>query len=170
MLHNFHFSFFLFFFLPCRTSCRILVPQPGIEPRPSAVKAWSPSPNHWTAREFPSFFFKIVFWTWCNFLWRLSSLLRVHCTGVTFQGPGLTRYMEMLYLHKNGSRGLCFLSSCVFCWIGLCSCIYGQSVALLAGSVHFPVGTALTALSLHAFCGGLGNQITKPAGIVCTVE
>ena len=32
-------------------ACRILVPQPGIEPRPLAVKAWSP--NHWTAREFP---------------------------------------------------------------------------------------------------------------------
>ena len=29
----------------------ILVPQPGIEPRPSAVKPRSP--NHWTAREFP---------------------------------------------------------------------------------------------------------------------
>ena len=28
-----------------------LVPLPGIEPGPSAVKAWSP--NHWTAREFP---------------------------------------------------------------------------------------------------------------------
>ena len=34
-------------------ACGILVPQPGIEPRPSAVKAWSP--NHWTAKEFPSF-------------------------------------------------------------------------------------------------------------------
>ena len=28
----------------------ILVPQPGIEPTPLAVKEWSP--NHWTAREF----------------------------------------------------------------------------------------------------------------------
>ena len=33
------------------TTCGILVPQPGIEPAPTAVKA--PSPNHWTAREFP---------------------------------------------------------------------------------------------------------------------
>ena len=31
--------------------CRILVPQPGIEPMPPTVKAWSP--NHWTPREFP---------------------------------------------------------------------------------------------------------------------
>ena len=32
-------------------ACGILVPQPGIEPRPLAVKV--KSPNHWTAREFP---------------------------------------------------------------------------------------------------------------------
>ena len=31
-------------------ACGILVPQPGIEPGPWAVKVWSP--NHWTAREF----------------------------------------------------------------------------------------------------------------------
>ena len=37
-------------------ACGILVPQPGIEPAPSAVKAQSP--HHWTARDFPpsSFF------------------------------------------------------------------------------------------------------------------
>ena len=33
--------------VPHRTACGILVPQPGIEP----------SPNHWTAREFPTFFY-----------------------------------------------------------------------------------------------------------------
>ena len=32
-------------------ACGILVPQPGIEPRPSAVRVQSP--NHWAAREFP---------------------------------------------------------------------------------------------------------------------
>ena len=42
---------FILFFWPCHTACGILVPRPGIEPRPSAVKVWSP--NHWTAREFP---------------------------------------------------------------------------------------------------------------------
>ena len=39
---------FFFFWLRC-VACRILVPWPGIEPRPPAVEA--PSPNHWTARE-----------------------------------------------------------------------------------------------------------------------
>ena len=33
----------------------ILVPQPGIEPRPLAVRVLSP--NHWTAREFPPWCF-----------------------------------------------------------------------------------------------------------------
>ena len=32
-------------------ACGILVPRPGIEPRPPAVEAWSL--NHWTAREVP---------------------------------------------------------------------------------------------------------------------
>ena len=45
-----HFYFYLVFW-PCRAACGILVPQPGIEPAPSAVKAWSPA--HWTARKFP---------------------------------------------------------------------------------------------------------------------
>ena len=35
----------------CREACRILVPPPGIDPGPPAVKAQNP--NHWTTREFP---------------------------------------------------------------------------------------------------------------------
>ena len=44
------FKHFFFFWL-CRAACRILVPRPGIEPGPSAVRPWSP--NHRTTREFP---------------------------------------------------------------------------------------------------------------------
>ena len=40
-----------FFFWLCLPACGILVPQPGIEPGPSAVRAQSS--NHWTTREFP---------------------------------------------------------------------------------------------------------------------
>ena len=48
----FHFILFYYFFGgPCCAACEILVPQPGIEPGPSAVKAQSP--NHWTAKESP---------------------------------------------------------------------------------------------------------------------
>ena len=43
--------FCFFFFRPSHAARGILVPWPGIEPRPLAVKARSP--NHWTAREFP---------------------------------------------------------------------------------------------------------------------
>ena len=45
------FWFCLFFFLlwPHYTAYGILVPQPRIEPIPSAMKAWSP--NHWASRE-----------------------------------------------------------------------------------------------------------------------
>ena len=52
-----------FFFWSCSTACRILVPQPGIEPRPLAVKAQGP--NHWAARDFPRYscfrFFLLIF-------------------------------------------------------------------------------------------------------------
>ena len=40
-----------FFFWQSRAACGILVPQPGIEPGSPQWKL--PSPNHWTAREFP---------------------------------------------------------------------------------------------------------------------
>ena len=40
-----------FFFCLLQAACGTLVPQPGIEPRPSAAKAQSP--NHWITREFP---------------------------------------------------------------------------------------------------------------------
>ena len=53
-VHSFNcWTYLLFFFLIlwlCHVACGILVPWPGIEPRPSAVKAQSP--NHWTTREF----------------------------------------------------------------------------------------------------------------------
>ena len=42
-----------FFFWPRCAACGILVPRPGTEPRPTAVKVWSP--NHWTTRESPLF-------------------------------------------------------------------------------------------------------------------
>ena len=41
----------IIFFWPCGIACKILVPKPGIEPEPTAVKVLST--NHWTAREFP---------------------------------------------------------------------------------------------------------------------
>ena len=44
---------FFFYFWPCCTACRILVPQSGTEPALSVMKAQSP--NQWTVREFPFF-------------------------------------------------------------------------------------------------------------------
>ena len=53
---------YCFFFFPRHSACGILVPWTGIEPGPSAVKAWSP--NHWTARKFPILFLRrdLEFW------------------------------------------------------------------------------------------------------------
>ena len=48
-----------FFYLAVLRSLGILVPQPGIEPGPSAVKAVSP--NRQTSRGVPGFFISILF-------------------------------------------------------------------------------------------------------------
>ena len=37
-------------------ACEILIPQPEMEPMPSAVETWSL--NHWTTSEVPSLHFK----------------------------------------------------------------------------------------------------------------
>lgn len=42
----------LFFFWSCSVAFRILVPKPGIEPMPWAVKLWRS--NHWAIREVPA--------------------------------------------------------------------------------------------------------------------
>ena len=47
-----------FFFLAVPQAYRILVPQPGIEPGPLAMKVQSP--NHWTAREFSGMGFSMT--------------------------------------------------------------------------------------------------------------
>ena len=44
-------------FWPCHVACRILVPQPGMEPMASAAEAQSF--NHWMARETPQATFSI---------------------------------------------------------------------------------------------------------------
>ena len=48
-------DFFFFFGLTAR---RILVPRPGVELVPPAVKAWSP--DHWISREVPSRLFLLL--------------------------------------------------------------------------------------------------------------
>ena len=91
-------TFFLtifFFFWPRCTARRILVPCPGIELGPSAVKV--PKPNHWTAKERPSvFFFQFNYFFFLNlplgffkkiFKWFMICFHPVkHCSrGITFK-------------------------------------------------------------------------------------
>ena len=49
------------FFWPHPMAYRNLVLQPGVEPQPLAVEAWSP--NHGTTREFPGFPFKAALYS-----------------------------------------------------------------------------------------------------------
>ena len=70
-------------------ACRILVPQPGIEPVPPAVEARSL--NHWTAREVPiGLFLQLI----CRFK-NLQNKLEEKCSrpsecrGIAHSQPGV---------------------------------------------------------------------------------
>ena len=73
---------FFFFFMAVLCDCRILVPQPEIEPGPSAVKMQSP--NQWTCRGFPRLSELLIIhflWTWtCNSLIRNAKLGKTFLT------------------------------------------------------------------------------------------
>ena len=58
MCYNFILFYFILFFWLRHMACKILVPGPGIEPGPTAVKALSP--DHWTTREFPTILNRVV--------------------------------------------------------------------------------------------------------------
>ena len=60
-----------FFGLPHR-ACGISVPQPGVKPTPSTVKVQSP--NHWTARKFPSKSLLCSFYKWGNWYFEAKEI------------------------------------------------------------------------------------------------
>ena len=77
--------FCLFVFWPCCVACGILVPPPGIELEPSAVKAQSP--DHWTAKKSPRntvFHQTLVFRSWLR------------------AGDGLSEFRGQLYFETEG--------------------------------------------------------------------
>ena len=75
---------FVFNFWPHSVACGILVPQPGIEPAPSALGAQSL--NHWTGREGPQGCLFLFFFEW-KFLFLDHSFVKrkTHLGWVIFQ-------------------------------------------------------------------------------------
>ena len=71
---------FWVFACPSHKTCGILVPQPGVEPWPLAVKA--SSPNHWINREFSYLFISNIHsFTWlCLILVPAQGLFSLHCS------------------------------------------------------------------------------------------
>ena len=93
---------FFFFFLPRCMACGTLVPRPGIEPAPLAVKAWSP--NHWTAREFTSDSFYIR----CQTLWILHLGAEFLCIPLNIFGFSVGMQLSYLEIVCNFFSRLAF--------------------------------------------------------------
>ena len=109
-------SFFFFFFGPRHVPCGILVPQPGIEPGPSAVKVQSP--NHWAAREVLSNAILLTFLLRLFQLWPLGALLVGSCVPLTY--PYCFVFLStFLLLTLQNAQG----SSCIFRLPALASCL-----------------------------------------------
>ena len=82
-LYFYPLSYSVFFFWLHHTACRILYPQPDMEPRSPEVEAWSP--NYWTTKEFSyflTFLFQIYNWLskilWIFFYNLKYKLQKVH--------------------------------------------------------------------------------------------
>ena len=91
------FSFLKYYYFgrACREACRILAPQPGIQPEPPAVEAWSL--NHGTTREEPVFLNNDWFGTY-------------YVPDTT-----LTTYVVFYIYHQN-SRKYSLLLSTIYRW------------------------------------------------------
>ena len=77
----------------------ILVPLPGIEPWPSAVKAWSP--KHWTTKEFPILSLKE-----CWYLVNTQQYGREY-RGKNVKGPHVEVAFNFKYMYSEFMLGIC---------------------------------------------------------------
>lgn len=69
----------------CHMACGVLVPRGGTEPRPPAVKAWSP--NDWTSRDVPSPISLYIYYKRLNAVekwpehWGINQVKYIPCPG-----------------------------------------------------------------------------------------
>ena len=78
--------FLVLFFWLHHAACRILVPHPGIKPKPSVVKLWSP--NHQTSRKFSG----SISCDWFYFLSCFLPFLIFYCK-LNIMGPSVFRFL-----------------------------------------------------------------------------
>ena len=83
---NFTNHFFFFFFWPRHVACGTLVPWPGIEPGPLAVKVQSP--DHWTTREVP---YKPLLTHSIS-----HSIFSIHCTNLFLHFRCIVTFLEII--------------------------------------------------------------------------
>ena len=104
---NIFFNLLFFFFFWPLMAWGMLVPRPGIESGPSAVKA--PSPNHWTTKEFP---------------------VTPSCWSISYAGEEDQK--EELLERPNERPG----TSLVVQWLRVCLAMQGMLVRSLAGGLR----------------------------------
>ena len=118
--NNVNIQQWIFFFLLCRAACGILVPQPGIEPVPPALGAWSL--NHWTAREVPQLFFPQCEKKRCGFFFHIWIYVYSHVGGNNIlqldhkyqKATQSGSFIEMLESGRRYMKALFFLKSKFF--------------------------------------------------------
>ena len=84
----------LFVFWPCCMVCGVLVAQPGIEPRPSAVREWIPNP--WATRGFPKYGYEHQekCWKWLSHFQNQDTAVFARKFTVLFSFFKLRMYMD----------------------------------------------------------------------------
>ena len=103
----------IFLFGLCCMACRILVPQPGIQPGPLAGKAQGP--NHWMASEF-----SVSLWDTCHqptfvFPWKYGCRARppVHTPGIG--GENMCLMCDKWRTNRDRSKGQKEIEKFLYC-------------------------------------------------------
>ena len=118
--------FLVLFFWLHHAACRILVPHPGIKPKPFVVKLWGP--NHQTSRKFPG----SISCDWFYFLSCFLPFLIFYCK-LNIMGPSVFRFLLSFWVRPIFE----VFKTDFFFFFGLCSALHEISVQMIIHRQYF---------------------------------